>query len=316
MTLSAFDSVHRGFVNTRANWELIFFQWLQGLLVVILSVAGLLPPLAVLGFAQVPVLSSAVSDWSSLLESVTGLMERGPDSWLLLLVSLGVSTAIWLIAMMVYCYFQGGIYGVLTAGDRQAPRGAPKGSQWFRTFSCRDWRGWGGHFMWRFFWLFNLVVLVSMLWLLLPVVLVLISVWGGEAWGTGAGFAIGCAGAIPLTFSLLVFALWASLAQATLVGRDAGVLQATRGALQVLGRRLGAVLFIFIVVILGSVFVSLGFSLLSAVLTLTLSQLDFVLMVGKITIGMIQLAFSSAFGIGLAATLIGLVRSETSGARA
>ena len=316
MTLSAFDSVHRGFVNTRANWELIFFQWLQGLLVLILSVAGLLPPLAVLGFARPSVLGSAVSDWPSLLENVTGLMERGRDSWLLLLVSLVVSSAIWLIAMMVYCYFQGGIYGVLTAGDRQAPSGAPKGSQWFRTFSSRDLRGWGGHFMWRFFWLFNFVILMSMLWLLLPIVLVLISVWGGETWGGGAGFAIGCAGAIPITFCLLVFALWTNLAQATLVGQDAGVLQAARGGLKVLGRRLGAVLFIFIVVILGSVFVSLGFSVLSAVLRLMLGKWDFVRLAGDITIWMIQWAFSSAFGIGLAAALIGLVRSETSGAPA
>ncbi len=316
MKLSAFDTVYRGFVNTRANWELIFFQWLQGLLVAIITVAGLLPPLAALGLARPSVLSAAVSDWPSLLGSLTGLVERGRDSWMLLLVSLLVSSAIWLIAMMVYCYFQGGIYGVLTAGDRQAPSGTPKGGQWFRTFSCRDLRGWGSHYTWRFFWLFNLLILVSVAWLLLPLLLVLLSVWGNETWGGGAGFAIGCAGAIPVVFSLLVFALWTSLAQASLAGQDAGVLQAMRVGLQVLGRRLGAVLFIFIVVILGSVFVSLGFSVSSAVLRLILGRWDFVRLVGEITIGMIQWAFSSALGVGLAAALIGLVRSETAGARA
>ena len=41
-----------------------------------------------------------------------------------------------MMAMLVHCYFQGGIYGVLMAGDRQAPAGKPRGSLWFRTFQC------------------------------------------------------------------------------------------------------------------------------------------------------------------------------------
>jgi hypothetical protein len=313
MALSAFASVHRGLVNTRANWELIFFQWLQVLLVTVLSVAGLLPPLMALGFSRPSDLVSTVSDWPAMLGGATELVDRGRDAWLLLLASLVVASAIWFVATMVYCYFQGGIYGILMSGDRQAPSGTPQGSQWFKTFSCRDLRGWGSHFMWRYFWLLNLVVAVSMAWLVLPIVLVLASFWGSEIWDGGAGFVIGCAGAIPVAFSLLILLIWAYLVQATLAAQDGGVWQATRSSLRILGRRLGAVLFIFFLVILGSGFVSFGIWVISTAGTLMLSRWEFVGLAWQLALTMIQWIFTTAVGIASAAALVGLVRSEISG---
>lgn len=313
MSLSAFDSVHRGFVNTRANWELIFFQWLQALLAGILIVVGLLPPLAAMGFARPTGMSSWPADWPSVLGGFSSVLQRGVDSWLLLAVSLVVTTAIWLVATMVYCFFQGGIYGVLSAADRQAPSGAARNSQWFRTFSSRDFRGWGSHFMWRFFWLFNLIVLVSTIWLVLPLLLVLGSVWSGEMWGGGAGFALGCAGAIPVGFTLLTLAFWGSLAQATLVGQDTSVGEAARSGLRILGRRLGTVLFIFVVVVFGSIVASIVVSALSVLVTLVLSRWEVLKITADLLVWMIHWGISSAFGIALAAALIGLVRNESAG---
>lgn len=316
MSLSAFDSVHRGLVNTRANWELILFQWLQAMLAGVLVLVGLLPPLAVLGFGQLLRLETLASDWPSLLAGASSVLQRGIDSWLLLLVSLVVTTAIWLVAMMVYCFFQGGIYGVLRAGDRQAPGGAPGDSRWFRTFNWRDLRGWGRYFMWRFFWLFHLLVLVSFAWLLIPVALVASSIWSGEQWGGTAGLAVGCAGAIPVLFSLLVLALWTGLAQATLVGQDGGVWQAARTGLRLLGGRLGTVVFIFIVVLVASIVASLTVSILSAIVGLLLDRWQLLRLTVEVLVWMLQWGVSSAFGLGLAATLIGLVRSELAGAQA
>ena len=312
MALSAIDSVHRGIVNTRANWELIFFQWLQVLLVTVLSVAGLLPPLVALGFARPSDLTSTISDLPAMLAGASELVDRGRDAWLHLLASLVVASAIWFVATMVYCYFQGGIYGILMSGDRQAPRGTPQGSQWFKTFSCRDLRGWGSHFMWRYFWLLNLVVAVSMAWLIVPLVLVLAAFWGGELWGGGAGFAIGCAGAIPVAFSLLILLIWAYVVQATLAAQDGGVWQAMKSSLQVLGRRLGALLFIFILVILGSGLVSFGIWVISTAGTLMMSRWVFVGLAWQLALTMIQWIFTTAVGIASAAALVGLVRSEMS----
>jgi len=167
--------------------------------------------------------------------------------------------------------------------------------------------------MWRFFWLFNLIILVSTLWLVLPLLLVLGSVWGGEMWGGGAGFALGCAGAIPVGFTLLTLAFWGGLAQATLVGQDVSVGQAARSGLRVLGRRLGTVLFIFVVVVIGSIVASLAVSALSVLVTLAFSRWELLKITADLLIWMIQWGISSAFGIALAAALIGLVRNEAPG---
>lgn len=316
MSLSAFESVHRGLVNTRANWELILFQWLQAMLAGALVIAGLLPPIAALGFGHLLRLETLDSDWPTLLSGASSMLERGIDSWLLLLVSLVVASAIWLVAMMVYCFFQGGIYGVLSAGDRQAPGGPPGDFRWFRTFNWRDLRGWGRYFMWRFFWLFHVLVLVSIAWLLIPGALIASSVWSGELWGAGAGLAVGCAGAIPVLFSLVVLALWANLAQATLVGQDSGVLQAARTGLKLLGRRLGTVVFVFVVVVVASIIVSLTISVLATIVGLLLDRSQLLRLTIEVLVWMLQWGLSSAFGIGVAAALIGLVRSELAGAPA
>ena len=43
MTLSATDTIHRGLVNLRANWELILVQFLQIFIGTILFLVGFLP---------------------------------------------------------------------------------------------------------------------------------------------------------------------------------------------------------------------------------------------------------------------------------
>jgi hypothetical protein len=131
MTLSAVDALHRGLVNLRANWVLVPVQFLQILIGTILVLVGFVPPLAVLGFANLEVLDATGDDWAAMMDSAAGLVARGQDAWVLLLASMVLSAAIWMMAMLVHCYFQGGIYGVLMAGDRQAPQGKPRGWPWF-----------------------------------------------------------------------------------------------------------------------------------------------------------------------------------------
>ena len=310
MRLSAFDCVHRGLVNLRANWELVCIQWLQIVIATVLTIVGFLPPLAALGFSTAEAFDSTPSDWPALFSSAYGLVERAREGWVVLLVSLLVSSAIWMIAALVYCYFQGGIFGVLMAADRQAPLGAPKAWRWFRTFSSRDLRGWASRYLWRYFLLLNLFMLISTIWLFLPVLLILLVVWGNDLWGGTAAFGIGCGGVIPIAFSLLVVALWSNLAKAELARGESTVMAATRRSLNLLGRRLGAVLIMFCAVIVISVLIGLGFSMVSSIASLALRNSMALQIGGQAVLSLVELLITGALGLVWSAALIALIRSE------
>lgn len=310
MTLSAFDSIHRGLVNLRANWELVLVQFLQILIGAILVLVGFVPPLAVLGFTDLDVLDSTGEDWAALMESATGLVTRGREAWVLLLASMILSAAIWTMAMLIHCFFQGGIYGVLMAGDRQAPAGKPLGWAWFRTFSVRHLRGWGTRYLWRYFWLMNLFLGMATAWLVLPVMVFLLSVWGEARWGSAASFGIGCGGFVIFAFSLFVLAFWFSLAQADLAREDSSVLKATRRGLLVLSRRLGAMI---VLAVLGAV-VSLSVTF-PMVMIGTLGQLGLgsglaVQLLWQVAFNLAQWLLSCVLGVAFIAILVALVRSE------
>jgi len=310
MTLSAVDTIHRGLVNLRANWELVLIQFLQIFIGAVLVLVGFLPPLAVLGFANLELLDSTAGDWTAMMDNAAGLVARGREAWILLLASIVLSLAIWTMAMLVHCYFQGGIYGVLMAGDRQAPCGGPRGWRWFRTFSMRDLRGWGARYLWRYFWLVNLFLLIATLWLVIPFVLVLFAVWGEARWGPSATVGFGCGGMLLLGFSVFVLAFWFSLAQADLAREDSSVLRAAKQGLLVLSRRLGAVI---LLAIAGAI-VSFAFSFAIFAVSF-LGQLGsgsgIALQLGwQLAFNLLQWLFSCVVGVAFVAVLIALVRSE------
>jgi len=310
MTLSAVDTIRRGLVNLRANWELIFVQFLQILIGAILVLVGFLPPLAVLGFASLDVLESTPEDWTALMDSAAGLVTRGREAWVLLLASIVLSSAIWMMAMLVHCYFQGGIYGVLMAGDRQAPAGKPRGSLWFRTFSVRDLRGWGARYLWRFFWLLNLFLAILTVWLVVPVMLVLLAMWAEAQWGPTASVGVGCGGLLLLVFSAFVLGFWFSLAQADLARQESSVLQATRQGLLVLSRRLGAVILVAVAGTILSLTVGVVFFVVSFLGQLGLGS-SFAVQIGwQLVLNLVQWFISCVVGVAFIAVLIALVRSE------
>lgn len=310
MALSAFDSIHRGLVNLRANWELVLVQFLQILIGSVLILAGFVPPLAVLGFAELDVISTSGKDWVALMDSAVGLVTRGREAWILLLASILLSAAIWTMALLIYCFFQGGIYGVLMAGDRQAPAGKPLGWAWFRTFSVRHLRGWGSRYLWRYFWLVNLFLAIATIWIVVPVTTILLSIWGEARWGPAASFGIGCGGFMIFAFSLFVLVFWFSLAQADLAREESSVLQATRQGLLILSRRLGA---IFVLAVSGTV-VSVSVTV-AMVMIGTLGQFGLgrglaPQLAWQLTFNLAQWLWSCVFGVAFVAILVALVRSE------
>lgn len=310
MPLSAVDCLHRGLFNLRANWELVLVQWLQVATTTVLSLVGLLPLLAVVGWAS-PEATAGSWEAARALDSWAELLSRGRQAWVLLVVSLVIASAIWLIAMVVFCYLQGGILGLLMAADRQAPPGRPSHWRGFRAFSLARLRGWAGRYVWRYFWLLQIFFLVALAWLLLPLAVAALTAWGQSRWGGPAAVGIGCGGALPVVFSLVLLAFWLNLAQADLARQESGVGTAAREALRILGRRFGAVGGIFGAAFLASLFVTLSAGMVSLITGLGAGRSGISGIVASVISSLLQWMVGSAVGVAMVASLIGLVRSES-----
>jgi len=310
MQRTSIDCLRRGFHSTRANWGLIPLKFLGDLLFAVLLIASFLPPILVLGG-----MALFEGGWSeaAIEEWILGLPDElyvvlGP----LLLAVLG-SLVLGLLAVVVWGWFQGGLLGVLVSAERQAhPRAQdqPGGWRWFRTFSLRDFSGWGGRYVWRFFWFFHLALTVSLVFLLLLFLLVFGAVFGNEAWGPGAAVGIGCGGALPLLFLVLVYALWYTAAQPAVALEGSGPVRGSKIALRVVGRRLGASFLILLVVIAFSLVLGMGFTLVQTAFSLVLEERFVAWVVTYVLLYLVQMAVSSALSVYFLAAFGALVVAE------
>lgn len=307
---TAIDCLRRGFHSTRANWGLIPLKLLGDVLFAILFIVSLLPPVVVLGG-----MALFEADWSeaALQEWLLDL----PDLYLTtlgpLLLSILGSLVLGLLAVVVWGWFQGGLLGVLVAAERQAhPRAQDQagGWRWFRTFSLKDFSGWGGLYVWRFFWFFHLALTVSLVFLLLLALLVVGAVIGQERWGPGAALGIGCGGALPLLFLVLVYALWYTAAQPAVALEGSGPVRGSKLALRVVGRRLGGSFLILLVVVVISIVVGMGFFLAQMASSLTLQENFVPWLVAYVLLYLVQMAFSSALSVYFLAAFGSLVVAE------
>jgi hypothetical protein len=306
MRLSAGDCLRRGLANLWANRELVLIQWLQGFAFTILLFVGLALPLVALGFdlATTDVLGDPNRTLPELLPRAQG---RLPG----LALALAGTLVLWLVAFLLHCYVQAGTYGVLLAADRQALPGGARSSRFFRTFSLRDFLGWAGRHGGRFFGFANLAGLFLLVWALGLLLWSGATLGGAARWGEGAAVGIGCGGALPLGFVLLVLGLWYGVAQADLAREGSGIRAASRIGLEVLGSRLGAVA-LFFVLFLVALFVVLG-----GVGTIALAS-DLLLVgqpglraAAQIGFTLIETLTQGLLLIALGGTLVALVRSET-----
>ncbi len=302
MRLSAAGCLRRGWTNLSANWELVLLQWLQSFLVLALMAIGLFLSLLIVG-------ANLRADGFAVRQLARRLEELSPA---LLLATIAL-LAVWLASLLLHCYFQAGTFGILTAADRQALPGARRKRDFFRTFSLHDFLGWGGLYVWRFFGvllLFGVLLFglggAALLWLLSTAV-------GGGEWGSRAALGIGFGGALPLGFLILVAGLWFHLAQAGLAREGSGVRAASRQGLAVLGRRLGAVILLLLLV--------LGAALALAALFLPLSTAADALLAGaplmrtlvRFLLLLLQSLPNTLLATLFAGALVALVRSETPG---
>ncbi len=310
MKLSAFDCLRRGLANLRANWELVPLRFFGALAIGLMVLAGLLPPLLVLGIGL-------------LREGFQGLLARNPDSLSRLATRLGErlpavvpafavallgTLAIWLFACIAYCYLQAGIFGVLTAAERQALPGADR-KEWFRTFSLPNFLGWGGRFMWRFVGFAGLfgavcigVGLAFALWAFLLV-------GGAQRWGRPAAVGIGCGGFLPLLFLAVVVSLWGTVSQADLARETSGVWSAAAHGLRILGARFGAVLLLFLLFLGCTLLLAMAGFVAGLFVNFGLSSAPIALGL-RLSLQLLQSLAGSVLALALAAALVALVQSE------
>ncbi|MFQ5525724.1 MAG: hypothetical protein ACE5GX_05625 [Thermoanaerobaculia bacterium] len=320
MRLSAIDSLQHGLLNLRANWQLILLQALQSLLVMAISAVGLVPIFLVLGFKFV---RGAVGRFggggeAELLESVLG---AGAP----LLVAFLVSTLIWTVAFVVYCYMQGGILGVLAAGERRAAGSQIRWSD-FRTFSARAFFEQAERLTWPVFWLVNLFLVLGMLVLLVFLVFVAVlltavvgegfSAEGFESLGQlGASIVLfGCLGfALLLVFSVF-FSLWMQVALGELAAGTRGTFAAARAGLVIVGRRLPGLLLLFLLLVVASIAMAIVVTPLSLVMNATLGDRTSSYFVGQAFLTLLQWFITGIVNLGWAGTIIALVLGEREGA--
>ncbi len=300
MRLSAADCLRRGWSNLSANWELVVIQWLGSFLVLALLAVGVVLPLVVAGIDVF-----AVRGTEEVLRRLAAGLRPG------LGMGLVAMAAVWLLTLLLHCFFQAGSFGILASGERQALPGARRHRLLFRTFSLRDFCGWGGSYVWRF-----LGVRV-LLWTLAAALGMAVLSWliflgiGGGRWGAPAAFGIGCGGVLPLAFLALVLGLWFQVAQADLPREGSGVRAAARRGLRVLGRRLGAVTLLFALFLGIGAGLSIVFLPLAAAADSLLSEAPGWRALVRLILFLLQSLPSTLLTMVLAGSLVALVRSET-----
>ena len=305
MRLSAVDCLRRGWTNLSANWELVVIQWLQSFLVMALMGLGIFLPLLIVG--------ANLFGAGSAARQAEAAARRLADLSPALLLALAAMLAVWTLSLLLHCYFLAGTFGILTSADRQALPGSRRNRSFFRTFSLRDFLGWGAVYVWRFlrlllvFW--GAVFLLGgavVLWLVFMAA-------GGGHWGSPAALGIGCGGSLPLGFLALVTALWFGLAQADLAREGSTVRISSRRGLDVLGRRLGAVILLFVLVLLAALALAIVvFFPLSAAVDGLLAGAPLMRGLVRFLLLLIQSFPNTLLAMVLAGALVALVRSETS----
>lgn len=309
MRLGALDSLQRGFENLRANWQLIFLVWLLTALNLLLGIAALLPFYFVLDL-DAPSLDAAPGELESwTLETIEHLLAQlsEPAFW----VAVVSSSLVCMALLALTSFFQAGVYGVLVAGDRQAPAGRTAVPvEAFRVYSWREFQARGGRHLWSYFWLYNLMLVGWLLWVGLVVLVIAAMGLVADQAGVGAGLAIGCAAVVPLGFLFFLSIVWILLAQVEISAHDAGPWTALRRSIGVVVRRLPAVVLLFLLFAVASVVVTFVFLMVSLPLNAGLAFLPALRRILGLGLQAVQWLVSAAVQVALAATVVALYRAE------
>lgn len=220
-----------GLAALRREPGLVAMRWLGDMAAVALAAAGTAAPAwALFGarFAERFAPLGRARDADAAAEALVDLYLAAAGAPGRLLAGLAVMVALWTLAFVVYCWVQGGFYGVLVAGDRAAgARGA---------FSVGTFAAAGVRRFWRFFWFVNLyatVIGLIALVALLPLLLVP-AAEPGEL--PVAALAVLAAMTPPAALAAAAAAIWYALGRADLARAGSGTWPAARRAVTAMRR--------------------------------------------------------------------------------
>jgi hypothetical protein len=162
----------------------------------------------------------------------------------------------------------------------------------------------------RIVWVVNLFVIFLTLLLLLFTLPFLLGAWFSEGSFSAVGCAVGCGLALPLGFVAAVLVLAMMVAQICAVEEGATVLGATRRGFAITGSRIGGLLLLYLLLILGSIAVTTFFAGLGLIVNLTLSHLEPLRTILAAALGFVEFVLSVGLTLTMTAAIVALVRSE------
>lgn len=313
MRLSTFDAVRRGLANLRGNAELVGVQFAQTVVTLLFVFGGLLLPVLAIGAANLEDLAVLAqletAEPEEVLGLFAGLLEAVSANPGRLAAALVGTLIVWTVGLVVWSYFQAGIYAVLAEGDRQAPPGRMPADV-FRTFGWRAFHAAGARHTWRFFWLTHVVLTAVLLAWALMLGAVLLAANSLEGSNPQAMILLGCGAALPFLLLLLLSACWVYLAYADAARPESGVWKAAGNGWKVLGERLGAVVSLFVLIVAVALAFGLVFGLGNVVVGLLVAESAVLSMAFQIVSMFVQWFVNAVMTVAAAAIFIALVRSE------
>lgn len=294
-----------------ANWELVPIECLRVVVVWIGTLAGIVPIVGLIdpGFARLS--PDAFLAPGAFSERIANVIQLHPGRVVFFLIAwLVVSLATFLVS----CFLRGGTFGVLVGADRQALPGGGRSSGWFRTFSVRDFRGWGGQLWGRYFWLANLDVVVILVLFALAGGLAIAIEWAFEGGKSTLAGGVGCASIVILVALLIASRVWVALARADAGREEMTVGGAAVQALALIGNRFGA---LSLLVLLAA---ALSFALWVCFFAMNVSLGNLVggdllaQAVSTLAQAVVGLAAFALLSLWFNGALVALVRSEASAA--
>ncbi len=230
MNRTVAEILRRGFENMVANWPLLAIRIAEGVLFVVMFIAGaiaiVVPFLVSIGMSR----ESLPSDPADVAAAILDVLI---SHWLVIVYAIIVASIVLMLVLAIHSFVVSGCALVYVDGERKAASLPVAARGAFAAFSAERWvrGGWEG--WWAVFWIYNIAWSAGGLVVLFPmmIVLFLMIVLRGTA---AVAFGIGCLGLIfTLLFGIIVAIVtnvWAQKAIVDCLARHAGAMRALRSS--------------------------------------------------------------------------------------
>jgi hypothetical protein len=305
--LSTLDALSRGFANVRGNPEIVAVSVIGSLAVLAVLLLSIWPWMSAVGIdpqwlLDAPELTD-VSAWSEIAAVPSEILTRLGAFFLALTVGLTVSS-------IGYCWYFGGVLGVVVSGDAQAPVGGGREPDLFRTWVWRFFVLEANRLTWRVLAYLSIFLgLMTLVTLGFVALIVFASLLSAKS-GAGAGLAVGCGGLLPLFFAFAAVFGAMSIGQADLPRPQGGAMEAARLGFQVLGRRMGAIAALFVLLITISMAIGLVLGGFEYWIGAALAGSPTAFGIAQVAIVVVQLSLGALVQLGFMASFVALARAE------